>query len=193
MVLILAVDVAGTPTGWLDFERAAYYYAKQLVAWEAGEKKFLLRGGWNARTGDRSELHLSSILAVRGDDFHSRHYGHILPVSKELLVARDRNICGYCAQRFRYQDLEVEHIVPKSRGGGDTWMNLVAACRACNSRKDNRTPEEAKMALIWLPYAVNRHEATILQNRRVLADQAEFLMAGVPKHSRLWTYPVHSH
>ena len=64
-------------------------------------------------------------------------------------------------------------------------MNLVTADRYCNGRKGNRTPEEAKMPLLYaFPYIPNRNEAFILTNRRILADQADFLARGVSTHSR---------
>jgi hypothetical protein len=64
-------------------------------------------------------------------------------------------------------------------------MNCVAACKSCNSRKDNLTPEEANMKLIYVPYEPNHFEHMILLNRSILADQMEYLLAGVPKHSRI--------
>ena len=62
---------------------------------------------------------------------------------------------------------------------------MVTACRSCNQRKGNRTPEQAGMPLLYLPYRPNRWEGMILRNRRILADQMEFLLAGVPTTSRL--------
>jgi 5-methylcytosine-specific restriction endonuclease McrA len=102
-----------------------------------------------------------------------------------MLFARDRYLCAYCGERFRSQFLEMEHVYPRSRGGADAWMNLVTACRSCNDRKRARTPEEARMPLLYLPYVPNRHEAFILGNRRILADQMEFLVRGIPRHSRV--------
>jgi hypothetical protein len=91
----------------------------------------------------------------------------------------------YCAQRFRLDQLDMEHIVPSSKGGEASWMNLVAACKACNHRKGDRTPEAAGMKLHYVPYVPNRYEAFILSNRKILADQMEFLLQGVPKSSRM--------
>ena len=82
-------------------------------------------------------------------------------------------------------DLTREHIVPTSRGGHDTWMNCITACRACNGHKGNRLPEEAHMSLHYLPYVPSLHEDMILRGRRILADQMEFLLASVPRNSRL--------
>jgi 5-methylcytosine-specific restriction endonuclease McrA len=64
-------------------------------------------------------------------------------------------------------------------------MNVVTACKGCNARKDNKTLREAKMELLYVPYAPNHYENLLLQNRSILKDQMEYLLSGVPKHSRL--------
>jgi hypothetical protein len=64
-------------------------------------------------------------------------------------------------------------------------MNVVTACRNCNQKKGNRTPEEAHMQLIYAPYVPNRAEFLILANRRILADQMEFLRQHVSANSRI--------
>ena len=69
-------------------------------------------------------------------------------VSRTEILRRDRHTCVYCGGRAD----TVDHVLPRSRGGGNTWLNLVAACQACNGRKDDRTPAEAGMALLWEPY-----------------------------------------
>jgi 5-methylcytosine-specific restriction endonuclease McrA len=70
-----------------------------------------------------------------------------------------------------------DHVVPASRGGSSAWENCVTACRHCNQRKDDRTPEEAGMKLLAVPYTPNLAEYLILSNRRILADQMEFLLS----------------
>ena len=64
--------------------------------------------------------------------------------SRQRLMARDNNSCGYCGKPAN----TVDHIVPRSKGGGTTWENTVAACIKCNSKKGNRTPNEAGMKLL---------------------------------------------
>ena len=66
----------------------------------------------------------------------------------------------------------VGYILPMSRGGRDTWMNVVTACRTCNQKKGSRTPEEAHMHLLYAPYVPNRAEYLILTNRRILTKLA---------------------
>jgi 5-methylcytosine-specific restriction endonuclease McrA len=182
---ILALDVTCTPHRWITVKEAAHYYATDLIQCELGSNEFVLNGGVQSRTGERSQIRANSIVMVKGKDFMVRHYDRPPAVTSEMLFRRDRFMCAYCADVFKEKDLEMEHIYPSSRGGPDSWMNLVAACSICNDRKRNRTPEEAKMPLVYVPYVPNRHESFILQGRKVLADQYEFLLAGVPKHSRL--------
>ena len=182
---ILALDVAGAPHRWIGVEIAAHYYAKDMVAWAVGDTEFVLHGGIQARTQTRSEIRANSIIAIAGRDFIVRNYDRVPAVQKDMLLARDRYVCAYCGGKFKTSYLEMEHVYPRSRGGADSWMNLVTACMDCNDRKKARTPEEARMPLLYLPYIPNRHEAFILGNRRILADQMEFLLQGVPRHSRL--------
>lgn len=75
-----------------------------------------------------------------------------IPVSRKALFARDNYECQYCG-KF---GCEVEHIIPQSRGGKNTWENLVTACRSCNSMKADMTPEEAGMILRNAPYTPTR-------------------------------------
>ncbi len=75
--------------------------------------------------------------------------------------------------------------MPESRGGRATWMNLVAACGPCNLAKADRTPEQAGMPLLYLPYVPSRFEAFLLEGRSIRADVHEWLAARLPKTSRL--------
>jgi len=183
---ILALDVAGTPVRWIDCEAAASYYASGKVRWELGSDRFVMRGGISRLHGGRSRLEIAAIIAIDGPRWKFRAGGDRPPLSRPMVFARDRQICAYCGGRFSSAALEMEHVTPMSRGGATVWQNVVSACRACNQRKGNRTPEAASMPLLYVPYVPNRHEAFILANRRILSDQMSFLLAGVPRHSRLW-------
>jgi len=63
------------------------------------------------------------------------------------ILRRDKSRCGYCGEYAT----TIDHVIPRSRGGLNTWGNLIAACAPCNGRKANRTPEEAKMPKLWEP------------------------------------------
>lgn len=70
-------------------------------------------------------------------------------LSRKNILKRDRNTCQYCGKR---DNLTIDHVLPKSRGGRDSWENLVAACVSCNNRKGDRTPQEAGMKLNREPF-----------------------------------------
>jgi 5-methylcytosine-specific restriction endonuclease McrA len=70
---------------------------------------------------------------------------------KRVLFNRDGWKCQYCGEKVNLSTVEVEHIMPQSRGGGTNWLNCVSSCHSCNKRKDNKTPEEAGMRLLKKP------------------------------------------
>lgn len=72
-----------------------------------------------------------------------------IPLTRRNILERDRQTCQYC--KYKGDQLTLDHIIPRSRGGGDSWENLVAACVNCNIKKGNRTPKEAQMPLIKQP------------------------------------------
>lgn len=74
-------------------------------------------------------------------------------LSRRNIFARDKNTCQYCGRRFSRFDLTIDHVIPRSRGGDDTWENLVLACTGCNLKKRDRTPDEAHMPLVRKPVA----------------------------------------
>lgn len=69
-------------------------------------------------------------------------------VSRRGVLIRDKFTCAYCGK----PGTTIDHVHPRSRGGKNTWQNLVTACGSCNHKKRNRTPEEAGMILLWKGY-----------------------------------------
>ncbi len=92
--------------------------------------------------------HLPWPSIVRLKAYVSVPYKRIM-LSRKNILRRDRFRCQYCRGR---EKLTIDHVVPRSRGGRDTWENLVTACTRCNNRKGNRTPEEANMRLFRKPF-----------------------------------------
>ena len=182
--LILQLDVNGDPHRWIDFETAAYYYAKDLVAWTPAEDGFTIYGGTSRETCSRSFMDMNTIIAVKGEGNHKTTY-RVPTLTNRALFRRDQHICAYCGKEFRVDKLTRDHVMPRSRQGKDTWSNVVTACGGCNRHKDARTPDEADMKLLYVPYVPNKSEYLILMNRNILADQMDFLMAKVGKNSRL--------
>ena len=183
---VLKLSAQGLPQSWISLEQAVTHYAAGEVRWESGGEVAVFRGGNNAITGEQSVIHVNSIIGTRGvpkiNPFNLRP-----GLTNTKLFVRDRNICAYCGGHFHEEVLTREHIIPSAQQGRDHWMNVVTACRPCNHRKSHRTPEQAHMPLLYTPYVPSLWEDFILRNRRILADQMEFLMAHVPLSSRLLT------
>jgi len=99
-------------------------------------------------------------------------------VTNTFLFARDDYCCMYCGRhrgQLRDRDfLTRDHILPTSRGGGNTWNNVVTSCSPCNNRKGNRTPEEARMPLMTVPSEPN-YVHLVWAVRRVTEIQAKYV------------------
>jgi 5-methylcytosine-specific restriction endonuclease McrA len=119
---------------------------------------------------DKKEIH--SVLktfpwpsVVRLNDFIKVPYKKII-LTRRNILKRDGHKCVYCGRADL--PLTIDHILPKSKGGDDSWENLVAACLPCNNRKGNRILEDAGMRLKIKPYTPNhimfmRHSAGRLE------------------------------
>jgi 5-methylcytosine-specific restriction endonuclease McrA len=72
--------------------------------------------------------------------------------TRKNIYWRDKYTCQYCSGQFKYKNLSLDHVIPKSRGGGRGWLNLVTCCVSCNQKKGNKTPSEASMTLFNIPF-----------------------------------------
>jgi 5-methylcytosine-specific restriction endonuclease McrA len=82
---------------------------------------------------------------------YDRFPRHRVKFNRRNIFARDGHRCQYCGLRFATSELSLDHVLPRSRGGGADWLNIVSACRKCNLRKGGRTPREAGMRLLREP------------------------------------------
>jgi len=77
---------------------------------------------------------------------------HVPLPTKAGIYRRDRGVCAYCGRSISFEDASMDHVLPQSLGGPAAWDNLVNACRRCNEKKANRTPEQAGMPLRFRPF-----------------------------------------
>lgn len=97
-------------------------------------------------------------------------------LNRRNLFARDHNRCQYCGKRYPTSELSLDHVIPRSQGGGTTWENVVCACVRCNVKKGGRTPEQAHMALIAPPKRPRRSPIlTIKLSESKYASWKQFL------------------
>jgi hypothetical protein len=97
------------------------------------------------------------ILLLGYDRVPRRH----VRFSRFNIYARDHNRCQYCGRRFARAELNLDHVIPRSKGGTSAWENVVCSCHRCNRLKGGRTPAEAGVRLIrhpfrpqWTPFMV---------------------------------------
>ncbi len=119
---------------------------------------FELDVGWNEPAIETTSRRIrvpDVILLTRYSHVPRRH----VSFSRRNLYRRDAHTCQYCARRLPIDQLTIDHVVPRSRGGNTSWDNCVVACGTCNRRKGNRTLAEAGLSLVrrplaphWTPY-----------------------------------------
>lgn len=179
---ILRLSQSGDPVSWISIIEAAVLYSKEQVVWELGDCAKTIFGGHN-NLDIQSSIAISPVIAVKG----KLGYGELKKsLTNSALFARDDNICLYCGNQFERMLLTRDHVFPSARGGKDTWMNVVTACKKCNNHKGCRTPEEAGMELLALPFTPNDYEYMYLSGRKILADQMMYLKSRFSRN-REWT------
>tara|TARA_B100001063_G_scaffold206921_1_gene202533 strand:- start:38 stop:625 length:588 start_codon:yes stop_codon:yes gene_type:complete len=181
---ILRTDVSGMPLEWVAYQDAVRLYFNGQIAYTCGSNIMTIRGGINAITNLRSKVDVNSIIATYGNNkILSEQYAP--PLNNTTLFRRDDHLCLYCGNKFKTEDLSRDHVTPLFQGGRDLWVNVVSACKRCNNAKAGRTPEQANMKLLAIPFVPTHAEYIFLQGKVILFDQMEFLKQHFPRSSPL--------
>ena len=181
---ILRTDVSGMPLEWVAYQDAVRLYFNDQIAYTCGSNIMTIRGGTNAITNLRSKVDVNSIIATYGNNkILAEQYAP--PLNNTTLFRRDDHLCLYCGNKFKKEDLSRDHVTPLFQGGRDLWVNVVSACKRCNNAKAGRTPEQANMKLLAIPFVPTHAEYIFLQGKVILFDQMEFLKQHFPRSSPL--------
>ena len=181
---ILRTDVSGMPLEWVAYQDAVRLYFNDQIAYTCGSNIMTIRGGINAITNQRSKVDVNSIIATYGNNkILSEQYAP--PLNNTTLFRRDDHLCLYCGNEFKTEDLSRDHVTPLFQGGRDLWVNVVSACKRCNNAKAGRTPEQANIKLLAIPFVPTHAEYIFLQGKVILFDQMEFLKQHFPRSSPL--------
>lgn len=183
---IMRLTKSGLPIRWISWEEAAILYVRNQVIWSLGDSALRVHGGFN-RQGQQSFLDIAPIIACNGT--HAAE-GVVPALTNPILFRRDQHRCLYCGQVFPSTALTRDHVVPRVQGGRDTWTNVVTACRRCNQGKGGKTPEQAGMRLLAVPFRPNLFEFMYLANRYIRGDQMEYLSRRFGDHLR---HPARMH
>jgi 5-methylcytosine-specific restriction endonuclease McrA len=127
------------------------YSIHSFDAWCAYSRKACMKNSAEPMVRTPSQaIVIPEVILLAGFNGFIRHE---IRFSRSNIFTRDKHQCQYCGSVPDKSDLTLDHILPRSRGGGDSWENLVLACARCNVKKSNRTPEEANMRLLKKPTA----------------------------------------
>lgn len=120
------------------------------------------------------KVHLPAVVRLK-------HYTKTEPLkvrfSRKNIYARDKKVCQYCGENFKPEFLTLDHVIPKSFGGQTSWTNIVSCCKPCNTKKADRTPQQAKMRLLSMPKYPN-----------VKMVYAETLNGEIPEEWKNWLF-----
>ncbi len=180
---VLSLDATGRILDWISWQDAVCLYVRDVVAWTLGAPCLAVHGGTSRDSGEQTIVRLHPIVASTGH-CHGRSFNPTPALTNTALFARDKHLCLYCGEHFARHTLTRDHVMPLSRGGRDEWENVVTACARCNLKKRNRTPQQAHMPLLAVPFRPSWVEHLILSNRNILADQMEFLVNHLPHDRR---------
>jgi len=181
---VLRTDVSGMPLEWVTYQDAVRLYFNDQIAYTCGSNIMTIRGGINAVTNLRSKVNVNSIIATYGNNkILTNRYAP--PLNNTTLFKRDDHLCLYCGNKFGSENLSRDHVTPLFQGGKDLWVNVVSACKRCNNAKAGRTPEQANMQLLAIPFIPTHAEYIYLQGKVILFDQMEFLKQHFPRSSPL--------
>ena len=111
-----------------------------------GEKAEIIEYDHQVIRTPRTEYHAPSVIRLQ---YQVRRPRPRVKLSRREIFARDRHTCQYCGRQSH--DLTLDHIVPRHRGGGHSWENLVTACKGCNHRKGGKNLEQTRMRLARPP------------------------------------------
>ncbi len=131
---------------WTDIARAldASWVARDFEAWSRLEPE---EGAATVGTS-RGAMRIPLVLQLTAYDRMPRSS---IRLTRRNIFLRDGHTCQYCGRRSSPRDLNLDHVMPRSRGGPMSWENVVCSCRVCNLRKGGRTPAEANMRLLRKP------------------------------------------
>lgn len=160
---VLVINNCYEPLNFITVKRAMTLIVKgRAKAEETLPIKFYSGKLWDHKTGELVvvDFYLPTVIRL----LSYRYLPAITKiVTRKNIFNRDKNTCLYCGIKLQTKNLTLDHVIPVSRGGKDTWENLVTCCRSCNKKKNDRLLSEIQdMRLAYHPKPVNIHTGRAL-------------------------------
>jgi 5-methylcytosine-specific restriction endonuclease McrA len=139
----LVLDMNYQPTGFTDWQNAVkLWWEDRATIVKEDESRML--------SSPSFEMGMPRVIQVKNAWRKKRRTS--VPCSRRNLYMRDEGTCQYCGKHVTTQEYQLEHVIPRSKGGETVWLNVVLACERCNTAKADRTPAQAKMPLLRQPF-----------------------------------------
>jgi len=157
-----------------SFEPLSVVPVRRAVVLVLAEKAEVLHPGRGVLRSERRSVPVPSV--IRLVQFVRVPHRAVAPLSRRNVFARDGGRCQYCGRPAE----NLDHVVPRSRGGTHSWENIVASCRACNARKEDRLPHECAMHPRRTPTAPHAHTALVAAAGGLASDWRPYLRDAAP-------------
>src|SRR5229473_5560301 len=131
----------------LDFQPLNVCNVRRAVVLLSKQKATVIEQNGHVVTSERLNLQSPSVIRLV---YHVKRPRPVVKLTRKEVLQRDDHACQYCGKRGN--DLTIDHVTPRHRGGQHTWENVVAACKGCNHRKGGRTLQEARLTLARQPF-----------------------------------------
>jgi len=129
-----------------DYQPLNVCNVRRAVVLLSKEKAVVIEQNGHIVTSERLSFPSPSVIRLA---YHVKRPRPVVKLTRKEVLQRDDHACQYCGKRGN--DLTLDHVMPRHRGGQHTWENVVAACRHCNHKKGGRTLAESKMQLLRQP------------------------------------------
>tara|TARA_A100001515_G_scaffold60605_2_gene47683 strand:- start:1028 stop:1528 length:501 start_codon:yes stop_codon:yes gene_type:complete len=126
----------------------------EVISWQEAFVLTYVGKAWAVEYTDkwvnsaRETFQIPSVIALK--QFIDEKF-FTITCSRKNIVLRDNNVCQYCQNRFKQEDLTIDHVIPRSKGGKHQWDNVVAACKPCNQKKGSQYLSDSNMSLLKRP------------------------------------------
>ena len=168
---VLICDRGGQPQRWATIKQAIIHLCCDDISYSDGET-VAFRGGFN-KSGIQTVIEVPAILWLNTSSYRKRKPPM---VTRTTLFKRDHYRCAYCGHTFNEHKLSQDHIIPKSKGGSNNWLNLITSCKHCNAWKGNMTLKEAKLELRYQPRVPSFYELLYYSNHtKITPTQFNYL------------------
>ena len=146
MVEALALNMAGIPMDIVSWKKA-------ITLWSLGRAIVIAEYDDHIVRSPRFSMRIPSIIQCLDMRVMPRNFTNFLPFNRKNIFARDKGRCVYCGVKVTLSSFTIDHVVPRSHGGGTSWENVVAACMTCNNRKGNKRWKKGELNMLQEPYA----------------------------------------